>query len=215
MHTILRIDASSRGTGSVSRSLGDHFEATWLDRNPRDRVIRRDVAAEPIRHIADRTIAGFYTPVDQFTDDLRDATALSDLLIDEIREADVLLLTLPMHNFSLPSALKAWIDQIVRLGHTFAYDGTDFTGLVTDRRAYVVCAFGVGGYLDGGPLAGADFVQPYLSFILSFLGIQDVRFFAVEGTVGDGSTLAANTERVRRDIDAVIAAAAPAVLAAA
>jgi FMN-dependent NADH-azoreductase len=215
MHTILRIDASSRGTGSVSRSLGDYFEATWLDRNPRDRVIRRDVAAEPIGHIADRTIAGFYTPADQFTDDLRDATALSDLLIDEIREADVLLLTLPMYNFSLPSALKAWIDHVGRVGHTFSYDGTGFTGLVTYRRAYVVCAFGAGGYLAGGPLAAADFVQPYLSFILNFLGIQDVRFFAVEGTVGDGSTLAASSERVKRDIDAVIAAASPAALAAA
>src|SRR5215211_2399966 len=128
-------------TGSVSRTLGDYFEAAWLDRNPRDRIIRRDVAAEPIGHIADRTITGFYTPADQFTDELSAATALSDLLIEEIQAADVLLLTVPMYNFSLPSALKAWIDHVVRIGHTFSFDGTDFTGLVTERRAYVLCAF--------------------------------------------------------------------------
>jgi FMN-dependent NADH-azoreductase len=215
MHTILRVDASSRGAGSVSRTLGDYFEATWLDRNPRDRVIRRDVAAEPIGHIVERTIAGFYTPSGQLTDELRAATALSDLLIDEIQEADVLLLTVPMYNFSLPSALKAWIDHIVRIGHTFSYDGTSFTGLVTGRRAYVVCAFGAGGYLEGGSFAAADFVQPYLRFILNFLGIQDVRFFAVEGTVGDASTLGASTERAKREIAAAVAAASVAEAAAA
>ena len=211
----LRVDASSRATGSVSCTLGDYCEAAWLDRNPRDRVIRRDVAAEPIGHIADRTIAGFYTQADQFTADLRTATALSDLLIEEVQAADVLLLTLPMYNFSLPSALKAWIDHVVRVGHTFSYDGTGFTGLVTGRRAYVVCAFGAGGYLDGGPFTAADFVQPYLRFILNFLGIQDVRFFAVEGTVGDAATLAASTEWVKREIAAAVAAASTEELAAA
>jgi len=207
VNTILRIDASSRSTGSVSRALGDYFEDAWLDRNPRDRVIRRDVAAEPIGHIADRTIAGFYTPADQFTDELSAATALSDLLIEEIQAADVLLLTVPMYNFSLPSALKAWIDHVVRIGHTFSFDGTGFTGLVTERRAYVLCAFGAGGYVGGGPFAAADFVQPYLRFILNFLGVQDVRFFTVEATVGDEVALAASTARVKREIDAAVAAA--------
>jgi FMN-dependent NADH-azoreductase len=213
--TILRIDASSRGTGSVSRALGDYFEGAWLDRNPRDRVIRRDVAAEPIGHIADRTIAGFYTPPDRLTDELRDATALSDLLIEELQAADVLLLTVPMYNFSLPSALKAWIDHVVRSGHTFTYDASGFTGLVTGRRAYVLCAYGAGGYAGGGPSAAADFVAPYLGFILNFLGIQDVRFFAVEATMGDEVALAASTERVKREIDAAVAAASVADLTAA
>lgn len=214
MATILRIDASSRATGSISRSLGDDFEATWLARNPHDRVIRRDLAADPIGHIAERTIAGFYTPPDQFTADLRDATALSDSLIDEVKDADILLLTVPTYNFSLPSALKAWIDQVVRIGHTFAFDGSSLTGLVTDRRAYVISASGLGGYRDGGPLAAADFVQPYLRFIFNFLGIDDVRFFSVEATVVDKDALAANIARVKREIETAIAAAAMASVAA-
>jgi FMN-dependent NADH-azoreductase len=215
MNTILRIDASSRATNSVSRTLGNYFEAAWLERHPRDRVLRRDVVTEPIRHIADQTIAGFYTPADQLTAELHAATALSDRLIAELRAADVLLITVPMYNFSVPSALKAWIDQIVRIGQTFAYDGSSFSGLVTGRQAYVVTSHGVGGYRHGEPLAAADFLVPYLRFILQFLGITDVRFFAVEGTTGDEFSVAAAIERTRREIDAVVAAASVVPVAAA
>jgi FMN-dependent NADH-azoreductase len=207
MTTILRVDASSRGTGSVSRALGDHIERAWLDRNPGDRVIHRDVATEPIGHIAEETIAGFYAPADRFTDELRAATVLSDRLIAEVQSADVLLVTTPMYNFSVPSALKAWIDQIVRIGRTFAYDGSSFSGLVTTREAYVICAYGAGGYGEGERFAVANFLAPYLQFLLQFLGVQDVRFFAVEETTGDPVALAASIERVKRQIDASVAAA--------
>ncbi len=129
MKTILRVDASSRTAGSQSRALGDYFEHTWVKRNPSDRIVRRDVVENPIPHIASQTITGFYTPGEKFTDELRSATALSDRLVSELRAADILLLTVPIYNFSIPSALKAWIDHIVRIGHTFAYDGKNFTGV--------------------------------------------------------------------------------------
>jgi FMN-dependent NADH-azoreductase len=212
--TILRIDASARTTSSISRALGDYFEQTWLNYHPRDLVLRRDVVTEPILHIADPTIAGFFTPVDGLTDELRAATALSDRLIAELRAADVLLLTVPMYNFSVPSSLKAWIDQIVRIGHTFAYDGASFAGLMTGRQAYVISSHGAGGYRHGEPFAAADFRVPYLRFLLQFLGIADIRFFTVEGTTGDEFAVTAAVERVKREIDAVIEAAAVAPVAA-
>lgn len=210
MTTILRVDASSRATGSVSRTLGDYFEQAWLDRHPGGRVIHRDVVTDPIGHIAEQTIAGFYTPAEQFTDDLRAATALSDRLIAELQSAEVLLLTVPMYNFSVPSALKAWIDHIFRIGHTFAYDGSSFSGLVTCREAYVMCAHGAGGYHDDARLAAADFLTPYLRFVLQFLGIQDVRVFAVEDTTGDPFALEASIARAKRQIDVSVAAASTA-----
>jgi FMN-dependent NADH-azoreductase len=215
LNTILRIDASARATSSISRALGDYFEQTWLKHNPRDLVLRRDVVTEPIAHIADQTIAGFYSPADRLTDELRAATALSDRLIAELQEADVLLLTVPMYNFSVPSAFKAWIDHIVRIGHTFAYDGSAFAGLLTGRRAYVVTSHGVGGYRHGEPLAAADFLVPYLRFLLQFLGITDSRFFAVEGTTGDEFTVTAAIERAKRQIDAAVMAASIAPVTAA
>lgn len=207
MKTILRIDASSRTSGSQSRALGDYFEHTWVKRSPGDRIVRRDVAENPIPHIANQTITGFYTAEEKFTGELRSATALSDRLIGELREADVLLLTVPIYNFSIPSALKAWIDHIVRIGHTFAYDGKNFTGLVTGKRAYVVCAYGAGGYLGNGPLAGYDFLKPYLTLLLSFLGIQDIRFFAVEGTTMDEVTVSENIDKAKREMASAISMA--------
>ena len=207
MHTILRIDTSARGTGSVTRDLGNHLEQALLKTTPDARVMRRDLAATPLPHIVDTTIAGYYTPADQMTETLRNATALSDTLIAELRAADTLLLTVPMYNFSVPSALKAWIDQIVRIGHTFAYDGTNFTGLVTGKKAYVVCAYGAGGYGPDRPFGAANFVEPYLRFLLNFLGIADVTFFSIEATTAGAEVVAANAEAARRAIESALLAA--------
>ena len=205
MSTLLRIDSSSRTTTSHSRALGDHFEKTWHVRNPSDRVVRRDLVTDPIPHIVDQTILGYYTPAEQLTPELRAATALSDRLIAELQSADVLLLTVPMYNFSIPSALKAWIDQIVRIGHTFSYDGKNFAGLVKIKRAYVLCAYGAGGYTDGGPFSAYNFLEPYLKSLLGFLGILEVQFFAVQATTADFATVATNLEVAQRKIEMAIA----------
>lgn len=213
MSRVLRIDASSRIDGSVSRDLANAFISKWLEHNPNDQVMVRDLVAAPIPHIADVTIKGYYTPTDQMDAPLRAATALSDLLIHELRAADVLVMSVPMYNFSVPSALKAWIDQIIRIGQTFSYDGKGFNGLLLGKRAYVMIAYGAAGYLDGGPFGGADFVQPYLKFLLNFLGITDVTFIPVEATTADPAIVAANVARARALIDIAVAAA-PARVAA-
>ena len=184
MTTILCIDASARTAGSVSRRLGDRLEARLTAARPGARVVRRDLVAEPLPHVSAETITGYYTPADAMTDPLRRATALSDTLIGELRAADVVILTVPMYNFSIPSALKAWIDQIVRIGHTFSYDGNAFTGLVGGRKVYLACAYGAAGYAPGEPFAAADFLTPYLRFLLGFLGMTDVSVFSVEATTG-------------------------------
>ncbi len=206
MSRILRIDTSSRTDGSYSRELTNTFITKWLERHPNDQVMVRDLKAAPIPHIADVTIKGYYTPADQMDVPLKAATALSDLLIGELRSADVLVMSVPMYNFSIPSSLKAWIDQIVRIGHTFSYDGNSFTGMLPGKHAYVMIAYGAAGYLDGGPFAGADFVQPYLKFLLNFLGITDVTFIPVEATTADPAIIAANANKARMLIDGVIAA---------
>ena len=208
MTNILRIDASSRHEGSQSRLLGDRFEAAWTASHPGASVVRRDLATDPIPHIADATIAGFYAPANAMTDTLKQATQLSDALIAELRAADVLLITTPMYNFSIPSALKAWIDQIVRIGQTFSYDGLTFTGLVTGKRAYVAVAYGAGGYVDDGPLASYNTVQPYLTLLLSFLGFTEIAFVGVEATTADEATAGASVRRAIADAEQLARAAA-------
>ena len=206
MPNLLRIDSSARSTGSYSRRLGDAFEAAWCARHPGASVIRRDVAAEPVPHIADATIAGFYTPPEAMTPELRAATALSDELLAELMAADVLLITTPMYNFSIPSALKAWVDQIVRIGHTFSYDGANFTGLVTGRRAVVACAYGAAGYGEGGPLAAYDLLHGYLQLLLGFLGFTDVIFVSTEATTAEAA--AAEARAIEADAQAALLAEA-------
>jgi len=201
MTLLLRINSSSRTTGSHSTAVADHFEACYRRKHPDCRVIARNVADGSIPIIGQKTIEGFYTAPSEMSADIKAATALSDRLIAELQEADTLLIAAPIYNFSVPAALKAWIDQIVRIGHTFAYEGGAFQGLVRTRRAVVISTYGAEGYLDGQPFAAANFVQPYLKFLLSFLGIGDIRFIAIQGTTADPQTVAANIEAARRECD--------------
>jgi FMN-dependent NADH-azoreductase len=192
MTRLLRIDASSRGEGSQSRALADAFVESWLEQNPGGEVVVRDLAADPIPHIAEQTIAGFYTSAHQLTPALRKATALSDALIAELKGADEIVIATPMYNFSVPSALKAWIDQIVRIGETFSYDGSAFAGLVTGKKATLITAYGAGGYQPGEAFAAADFLVPYLTFLFGFLGFESVTNIPLEATNSNPETVAAN-----------------------
>jgi FMN-dependent NADH-azoreductase len=203
--TLLRIDASARSHGSQSRILGDAFEQAWLDVHNQGQIVRRDLAHESVAQINAETITGFYTPADEITDSLRVATQLSDRLIEELVAADEIVVTTPMYNFTIPAALKAWIDQIVRIGQTFSYDGSTFTGLVTGKRATIAIAYGASGYAQGGSLESMDFVQPYLRALFGFLGFTDIRFVAVEATTGDKDILEKGMARALRSIASLAA----------
>lgn len=185
MPTILRIDASARHAGSHSRRLGDAVIARLQASHPGHQIVQRDLAREAIPQISDQTIAGFYTPPAAMTPELTAATALSDRLIAELIAADILVISTPMYNFGAPAALKAWIDQIVRINHTFSYDGTSFGGLVPVRRAVLALSYGASGWAPGGAMAGMNFLEPYLTGLLGFLGVADVQVVRVEGTSGD------------------------------
>lgn len=188
MPHLLRIDASARLSGSVSRDLGDVFAAAWTAR-PGHALSRRDLAWAPVPHIDQPTIAGFFSPAEAQTPELRAATALSDTLIAEVQAADALLITTAMYNFGVPSALKAWIDHVVRIHRTVAFDGRDFAGIAHPRRAIVVAAYGAGGYEAGARFAAADFVTPYLRHVLGFIGIPSVEAVVIQATNADPAGL--------------------------
>ncbi|MES2938906.1 MAG: NAD(P)H-dependent oxidoreductase [Pseudomonadota bacterium] len=177
---LLRIDASARTDGSHSRRLGDLVEAQWQRAHPDGKHVRRDLAHAAPPHIAEATIGGFYTPPDQLTPALREATALSDALIAELRSADTLLIASPMYNYGAPSALKAWVDQVVRVGHTFQCGAQGMQGLLQTRLAVLALVSGVPGTL-GSPV---DFLSPHLEAVLRFMGVQRVVTLHVNGTTG-------------------------------
>ncbi|WP_172597596.1 FMN-dependent NADH-azoreductase [Sulfuriflexus mobilis] len=203
MSRILRIDASSRSHGSFSMEFADYFQKKWLEQHPDDEIVVRNLAKDAIPHIDENCITGFYTPKEQHTDALKSATRLSDTLIDELLSADVLLISTPMYNFSVPSALKAWIDQIVRIGHTFNFDADKgLYGLVEGKRAYVVTASGA--VFSNPEMAAYNFLDPYLKTLLGFLGIGDVNFISIEGTTTDEKALEKSKQQAIKEIDDLV-----------
>ena len=197
MATLLRIDSSSRLDGSFSRRVGDAL-ANHLNA---EHTITRDLVKSPVPHIDVAAIAAFFSDPAGHDETARMATALSDKLLDEIIAADNIMITVPMYNFGIPSALKAWIDQVVRIGKTFDFDGQNFSGLLQNKRAFLVIAYGADGYTQGD-FKIADFVAPYLSFVLNFIGITDITIIPVEGTnVGKEAEAEAHAQAMIASID--------------
>ena len=180
---ILRIDGSARREGSVSRDLLDRITARF---GTDTSVVTRDLA-NGLPLINEEWVGANFTPADARTDAQNTALELSDSLIGEIKAADVLVIGLPVYNFGVPAALKAWIDQISRAGVTFQYTENGPEGLLTGKRAIVAMA-------SGGTQMGSeiDFATGYLRFILGFIGITDVEFvnadrlaMDAEGSIAD------------------------------
>lgn len=205
MAQLLRIDCSSRLQGSRSRDLADLVQAHWHKQNPNGTVIIRDLAKTPIPHLNDITISGYFTPKEQHTAEMQSATALSDMLIGELLSADTLLFSVPLYNFSIPSALKAYIDHIVRIEHTFGFDEQrGLYGLLDNKKAYVAAAYGATGYF-GGALGSLNFLEPYLKALFNFLGITAIDFFHVEGTSTDPAAFSATRQQALADMELAFA----------
>ncbi|MBQ0734378.1 FMN-dependent NADH-azoreductase [Aquimarina celericrescens] len=184
---LLRIDASSRIEHSESRKIADQFQQQWQKSNPDGSVIIRDIIKQPIPHIQQKTIEGFYTPSENFTPELQDATKLSDQLIAELTGCDIVLISTPMYNFGVPSALKAWVDHIVRINKTFGVSKEGaFYGMVKNVNAYIITA--AGAVYASEEMKALNFLQPYLQTVLGLIGITDVTFISLEGTTMDAAT---------------------------
>ncbi len=197
MKTLLRIDCSSRTHGSHSRALADCFEQQWKIVNPKGVVIKRDLALFTLPHIQNNTIEGFYTPAEYVTSETINATALSDELITELKSADEIVISSPLYNLNVPSNLKAYLDQVVRIGHTFNINENGYYGLLTDKKAYLVTT--KGGTYRGTPMENFDFQEPYLNAILNHMGIQVQEMYSLEST-SNNDLLSSNRLAVENSI---------------
>ena len=178
MATLLRIDASSRGDYSVSKALGNQFVLEWQAKNSDGRVILHDVTQEKLPFVDLPWLGGAFTPAEQHSDLQKTAIKVSDDLVAELFEADEILITTPMYNFSIPAALKAWVDHVVRLGKTF---DSSFQGLVNGKKATIILASG-SVYTQGAQLESYNLASAYLKLILGFIGITDVKVVLAGGT---------------------------------
>ncbi len=193
--TVLRIDASARKTGSISRDLTDRI----LAKAAAPTIITRDLADTPVPQVDETWIGANFTPADDRTAAQKDTLALSDALVADVKAADTIVIGLPIYNFGVPSALKAWIDMIARAGVTFRYTETGPEGLLTGKRAIVAVA-------SGGTKAGSeiDFATGYIRHVLGFIGITDVTFVTADQLMidADATMKSANAQLEALDLAA-------------
>jgi FMN-dependent NADH-azoreductase len=176
MTTLLQINSSIQNGNGQSSQLASRFVATFRERNPNARLIKRDLAADPVPHLTAERFGAFITKPEEHTADQRAVVAYSDELIGELKAADVIVLGLPMYNFGVPSQLKAYFDHVARAGVTFRYTASGPQGLLTGKKVYVFAARG--GQYAGGVM---DTQTGYVRDFLRFLGMDDVEFVYAEG----------------------------------
>jgi FMN-dependent NADH-azoreductase len=180
MPVLLQVDSSPLST-SVSRELTHEFSITWKAAHPEGHVIVRDLSAEPPAPVDATWIYAAFTPEPARQPEQIAVLAPSEQFLEEIEKADEIVIGVAMHNFSIPSVLKLWLDQIVRSGRAFSYGENGPVGLLTGKKTTVLVASG-GNYEAGTPMAAYDFIEPYLRTVLGFIGITEVTFVKVGGT---------------------------------
>ena len=174
---LLRIDSSARAV-SVTRRLTARAAEEWKKNHPDGEVIPRDLSATQIPPITDDWGAT-RLQTSELTPAQRAYLSTSDQLIEELRSADTIIIGAPMYSFSISSSLKAWIDQIVRIGKTLGYGPGGPRGLLEAKEVMVITARG-GGYEKGTPTEAFDFQEPYLRHVLGFIGLTNVTFIHAE-----------------------------------
>lgn len=181
MPTLLHLDSSPTGDRSVSRALSAEFVKNWKAANPTGTVVTRDLTATSLTPVDGAWIGAAYTPVDNRAAEQKAVLALSDELTAELLSADEYVFGVPMWNFAVPGVFKLWIDQIARVGVTFAYVDGKPQGMIGGKKAHFFIASG-GDYSGASPFAAYNFVEPYLRAVFGFLGVVDQTFHTAGGT---------------------------------
>lgn len=190
MKKILHVTCSPRGSASESNRLSQRVVEHLLQKEPKAILIPREIGSGVIEHI-DADYAFSQVSAQDVSKD--GSMACSEELIQELESADFVVIGTPMHNSTIPSVLKAWIDHVVRARRTFDSTATGKVGKVSDRQVYVAIASG--GRFAGEHARQPDFLTPYLAFILGSIGLRDLTFFSVQGTAAGPDALAAERER--------------------
>lgn len=173
--TLLHIDASPRSARSHSRQLGREFIDSWKASHPDGQVVTHDLAVSPPPFVSEPWVEGAFTPPASHSPAAQAAIAVSNAYVDELVAATEIVITTPIYNLSLPAALKAWIDQIVRFGRTFEKSPQGFAGLITGKKVRILVASG-SDFRPNTPGGAYNFLEPYLRAVLGFIGLTDVEF---------------------------------------
>lgn len=200
---ILHIDSSPRGAASHSRRITAELVAALEQKHNRATIVYRDLGHEPPPFVTEDWQNGAYSPEEQRTAEQQAALRYSDQAIDELLNADTIVIGAPMYNFSIAADLKAWLDQVIRINKTFL---SDYTGLAAGKKVFVVTSRGGGGYGAGEAMEHLNFQDSYLKTAFGFIGITDVEFIHVNNTSKGDDAVRESTDSARQAIVAALKA---------
>ena len=184
MKKILHIISSPRGAASFSIKLGNAIIEKIKAEYPGSTVKETNLVDKQFPHLEEAHLVSFFTPAESRTPENIAAVKHSDEAIQEILDADIIVIGAPMYNYTIHSTLKAWLDHVVRAGVTFKYDENGLEGLIKGKKVYI--AETTGAIYSEGPMQPYDFAAPYLKTILGHIGLTDVTIFRIEGTAISG-----------------------------
>lgn len=184
---VLIIKSSPAASHSVSNEMADYLMSQLQEKDVNYRFQVRDLALTPAPMYSTEILNTFYTPLDQLTQEQERIAAPSLTYIEEIKTADLIVIASPMHNFSITSLLKTYLDQICRMGLTFRYSEAGPEGLIKDKQAIIIAT--AGGDFLSDENKHKDFQAPYLNHVLNFIGIEAVERVSVH-KLGFGDDIA-------------------------
>jgi FMN-dependent NADH-azoreductase len=179
MKHILHLKSSLQGSASYSIKLGQAIVEKIQEKYPGSTLEESDLVDVGFPQLNPSTLRKLFTPADQLNNEEKESIRFSDEAVKQLLAADIIVIGAPLYNFTIHTALKAWIDHVTRIGLTFKYGETGPVGLVTGKKVYV--AMSSGGIYSEGPGKANDFVAPYLKAFLGFLGMTDLTVFRAEG----------------------------------
>lgn len=179
MKNILHIVTSPRGEESISLKLGNALVSQISETFPGAATTELNLAENPFPHLTGEQIKALRTPQHLHTEADKALTKSSDDAIAQLQDSDIIVISIPMYNFGIPSNLKSWLDLVLRAGKTFSYGANGPEGLVTGKKVYLALA--TGGVYSDGPATAMDFIVPYLRAALGFIGITDITVSRAEG----------------------------------
>lgn len=207
MNKVLIINASVRNEKSHSRQLTQLFVKNWQQKHPNDTFSYREVGLKEIPPINEKWIASAFIKPEDRTAENQLGVNLSDKLIKEFKEHDVYVLGTPMYNWSIPSGLKAYIDQLMRINETWKFrsdtpDG-DYVGLLKNKKMFILSSRGDTGYGENEKNEHMNFQTTYLKFVFGIMGIKDVSIISLDNEEFGGVIFENSKKKIYQEIEAI------------